>query len=461
VLALAASAPVVVRGRRAWPVWYFGLTSIGAVLISGRVETPLHWLLYQVLPGFARLHPHAPERILTVAYLGPALLAGAALGAIWERRCCWPRFIRSAAPQRLAACGLVVVLVAADLTLAGARARSDFALFDPMNGADKLTPIDLSTYYSPDAGARFLQAQRTLDGVPTRYVGFAPYIDGETSQPWPYSTRFRDPTTAALQVDNRGLSTGLQDIQGYDASHLEVYDAYLAALNGRSQNYHDAEVFRTGLGSPLLDLLNVRYVIVPSHGYLDAAEATALQRFSGPVYADDRVRILTNPAALPRAWIVHAARQVDRQAALTLLGTGAADPRQVVLLDSTPPPTGAAAVAADERAAFTVDSADDLQLTTQSSAPGVLVFSEVYYPAWRAYVDGDQTPVLLADGALRAIALAPGSHTVELRYESTTLAAGTAVSATAALVCLGLVLSACARRQIRPSYAFDSSARSA
>ena len=82
VLALAISAPFLDRGPLRGTISFFGLTSLGAVLISGSVETPLHWLLYHLLPGFARLHPHAPERILTVAYLGPALLAGAAVTAI-------------------------------------------------------------------------------------------------------------------------------------------------------------------------------------------------------------------------------------------------------------------------------------------------------------------------------------------------------------------------------------------
>ena len=86
VLGLAIAAVLVVRGQRFKPIWYFAASSTGALLLTGSVETPLHWLLYQLLPGFARLHPHAPERILTVAYLGPALLAGATITALAERR---------------------------------------------------------------------------------------------------------------------------------------------------------------------------------------------------------------------------------------------------------------------------------------------------------------------------------------------------------------------------------------
>ena len=66
--------------------------------------------------------------------------------------------------------------------------------------------------------------------------------------------------------------------------------------------------------------------------------------------------------------------------------------------------------------------------------PGVLVLSEVFYPAWKAYVDGEEQPILRADGTLRAVALGEGAHTVEFRYRSTTLAIGGLVSLLALLI---------------------------
>ena len=60
-----------------------------------------------------------------------------------------------------------------------------------------------------------------------------------------------------------------------------------------------------------------------------------------------------------------------------------------------------------------------------------MVLSEVYYPAWRAYVDGRPAPVLVADGLLRAVEVPAGEHEVEFRYESWALWAGIAVSAAA------------------------------
>jgi uncharacterized membrane protein YfhO len=87
-------------------------------------------------------------------------------------------------------------------------------------------------------------------------------------------------------------------------------------------------------------------------------------------------------------------------------------------------------------------ASDHIELRAFAAAPGLLVVSEVYYPAWRAYVDGQPEPIYAVDRALRGVALAPGEHFVEMRYESPALVAGLTISAISAalLVCLGILL---------------------
>jgi hypothetical protein len=154
VLVLAVGAPLLVRGSLGRPAWYFGATSLIAVILSDTFETPLDWLLYHLLPGFGSLHPHAPERILTVAYLGPALLAGATITVAHDKGW-WIRPGFALGITRAVAPMLVVLLVTADLAASGARARTDRTLRDPLDGIAALAPVDLSTYYQPSAAAAF------------------------------------------------------------------------------------------------------------------------------------------------------------------------------------------------------------------------------------------------------------------------------------------------------------------
>ena len=64
----------------------------------------------------------------------------------------------------------------------------------------------------------------------------------------------------------------------------------------------------------------------------------------------------------------------------------------------------------------------------EAALPGYLVLLDSYYPGWNAYVDGNRTEILRANYAFRAVAVPPGSHTVEFRFRPRSLYSGLAVS---------------------------------
>ena len=200
-------------------------------------------------------------------------------------------------------------------------------------------------------------------------------------------------------------------------------------VNGFAQEYHEANVYPTGLGSPLIDLLNARYVLVPAGIPPGRSDLDRLLQLYPTVYQDEQVRVLENRAALPRAWLVHDARQVGPGGALPLLAAGAVDPRQVALLEQEPPP-GLAPPRdpAADRVIVTLHDADRLRVAVASDTPSLLVLCETADPGWRAEVDGDPGPVLTADHILRAVPVPAGAHAVELRYEPRLLRVGTAIS---------------------------------
>ncbi len=126
-----------------------------------------------------------------------------------------------------------------------------------------------------------------------------------------------------------------------------------------------------------------------------------------------------------------------------MLSTGAVDPATTALLDE-------GTIAVQQPPSGTIDVAEvreyepeRMLVRTSSVADGLLVLSEAYYPAWKAYVDGRPTELYVANHILRAVPVPAGNHEVELRYESWTLRVGILVSfaAYSALVAL-LVLAA-------------------
>ncbi len=475
-LALAVLAPLVARARFAVP--YFAFYT-GVVLTLTLEPTPLHQVFY-LLPQYQSLHEHSAYRIIGILWIGPAILAGATVATLpqWIRRS-WaiaasllPVAALLALAHALERQGetingetyVAIAGVSAVLTLAWIASRPHwrtripwqsqfltavtllligFVVWDP-TGRGVLARIGTATNpgiatateraastKDPGGAGEFLQ-QRLDEEGPFRYFGYdaiglrTAETDGLT-----YHGRRLDPDIQALLVSARAMRLELFDIQGYNPVQLKRYVEFIEAVNGLRQDYHDANVHPSGLRSPLLNLLNPRYIIIPNT--LPAGrprpDLVGLMARATEVFHNERVRVLRNDAALPRAWIVHDALQVERGEALDLLARGGVDPRETALLETEPPALEDPVHPSEDAVSVTSYEADRIQLSARTTAPGILVVSEVFDSGWRVYVDGKRAPLRVADHVLRAVPLAAGEHIVEMRYEPASLRAGVWITA--------------------------------
>ncbi len=121
------------------------------------------------------------------------------------------------------------------------------------------------------------------------------------------------------------------------------------------------------------------------------------------------------------------------------LATGEIDPRETALLEGEPPTLEEPKNPASDRAEITEYEANRMEIETSTEADGMLVLSEVHYPAWKAYIDGEPVEIERANHIFRAVPIPAGEHIIEFRYESWTLRAGVLVSFLATIVVAGLV----------------------
>ena len=379
--ALAVMAPVVARHWR--PIWFFVFLALGSLTLALTPTTPLHVLLNRTLPFFEQLHDHSRERILIVYPLAVAMLAGAFVTFLPKPKTLpVPILAAATLPTVLAvggklapdaalmlSDGMIALLLAASiltvlsvlLPMSLPRAAILAAVvalivWDPggrilAHGFVDQTRLSTSLRHSlardtdeflrrNDAAQFVSEATRASPG---RYAGYDPELlpDPETIEVIPpeigYRNALAEPGVNELLVFNWATWFGIDDVQGYNPVQVERYVEYIDALNGHRQEYHERDIFPAGLVSPLLDLLNTRYLMVPANAP-QRVELDTLLAAMPTVYTDTQVRILENPEAFPRAWLVHEARQVAPGEALPLLDDGSSDPRQVALLETTPPP---------------------------------------------------------------------------------------------------------------------------
>lgn len=200
-----------------------------------------------------------------------------------------------------------------------------------------------------------------------------------------------------------------KSIGGYHAAKLrryqEIIDCHIQkemAAMGGALSTAGLDMDRIAGDSlwPVLNMLNMRYVIVPLRG----GETLPLK----------------NPYALGNAWIVdrvttvaNANEEIDALGVADLRHEAVTTAEHAQLLgvsssDATP---------AEGTVTITSYEPNELTYDVSTSTGGVIVFSEVYYPGWTATVDGESVDVARVDYLLRAIRVAAGDHKVTLTFK--------------------------------------------
>lgn len=488
IIALMAVAPFLARKRFGTPYW-IGVTALTSILTLHR--TPVHDLLFALLPRFEVLHSHVPSRILAVQWIGPAMLAGIAIEMLvretsrerakraailacalsgvgiftlvisrhgiglttiiyaiatcvtvaafawtplWAARDAHRRHGR---PQLLL--GLLLVLLIfldpagrglADTLVTG---QGSELLAIPTGPVDREAIAINASTADPGGAGDFFQARRD-SGERFRYIGYdySLYQSGR-GFPSTYREYYWLAEAQDLLVNARGMPLQIDDAQGYNPMQFRNYVNAIIFANHAEQNYHDAQIMPEGLDSPILDMLNVRYIVIPNEiapgrPRLDIMDVTATYP---EVFRNETIRIVENRNALPRAWIVHDAAEATANFSLLMIDSGLVDPAETALLEPGAPLPSLVQPSDPSADQVTVihDGADEMRLSVTMAADGLLLVSETFDSGWNAYVDGEEVELFQANGVIQAIPVPAGAHEVKLVYEPASLYYGMMVSA--------------------------------
>jgi O-antigen/teichoic acid export membrane protein len=254
---------------------------------------------------------------------------------------------------------------------------------------------------------------------------------------------------------NTAMLYGLEDIRGYDSIIPRQYVQFMQAAyrqGGMPYNRISAIPADTpeALDSPLLDMLNVRYVLskmpIERAGY---ALAYGVPGIPGEIL------VYENLEALPRAYTVAAARVIPDEGE-RLAALGALDPRREVILEAPldDPLLGSTPADYPLEVASIVHGANEVLITVDLPAPGMLVLADAYFVDWLAYIrpasdgevgvladpggevgvdadlpggeeDAEQAlTIYRANGNFRAVPVPAGRHVVRMKYSPSTVKFG-------------------------------------
>ena len=204
-------------------------------------------------------------------------------------------------------------------------------------------------------------------------------------------------------------------IEAYIAPEMQKTMKAVATAGGDMTKVNGSSVF------PVLNMLNTKYFIMPLQG----GQTVPLQ----------------NPYAYGNAWFVdkvvyanNANEEIDKMGKLNLRHEAVADAKFKEQLGQSVPQDDTSIVK------MTQYKPNNLTYEVKSSKGGVIVFSEIYYPGWKATVDGQPVELGRVNYVLRALNVKPGNHKVVLDFHPTSLKTTEAIAYAGYVVLLILLI---------------------
>jgi hypothetical protein len=201
----------------------------------------------------------------------------------------------------------------------------------------------------------------------------------------------------------------LSDVRGYDAVDPQAMMDLLraAAKADRSGGLHEVEyavtLYFMPQESPILDMLGVRYRLLPAGARTDQK----------PLLHGQRRDVYLNEKALPRAFVPRSVEQKKAEEIVAALAEPQFDPAAVAYVaEEVGLPAGPYRGGARLREALPTRVTLDLQMETA----GLVVLSDLYFPGWQAHLNGSEVPIWRTNHAVRGVVVPAGKSELVFEY---------------------------------------------
>lgn len=180
-----------------------------------------------------------------------------------------------------------------------------------------------------------------------------------------------------------------------------------------------------------LDLTSTRYLV----GKINEVETT---NNNSLVWEDSQWRILSRASTLPRMYMVYKSETLrgDDQLLSRLF-----DPQfnvfNTIVLETDPPAGVTTSELLQPSNVLITRYLDNLvESEVVASQAGFLVLTDTWYPGWKAYVDGKETPIMRTNYTFRGVVVPEGKHEVVFSYEPKSVRVGLGITLISSLFVL-------------------------
>lgn len=257
--------------------------------------------------------------------------------------------------------------------------------------------------------------------------------------------RKRDASFVASAADKRIL----QDKSYYRVYNLDPRNPYGAFNEANTSyfhhsvgGYHGAKMrrYQDFADSCLFPQL-MAFIQKAQQGQMDFSSFTAFNMLNVKYVAigQEGESVIENPNAFGNAWFVGNLKTVNSPAD-ELEQTCLANLDNTAVIDVSKFTTLAAADDSTASIVLKEHKPSYVKYESKSSVNSVAVFSEIYYPGWKGFVDGKEVPVIRANYLLRAMEVPAGNHTIEFRFEPDAYYVGNKVTVASSWIVLLVLL---------------------
>jgi len=416
ILAIILAGIGACFSRHSQHTWCFRIMALIAVTIMLGKYTPLYYLYYQFLPGIATFR--IPVRCMVIFVFSMAMLAGFGTGHLCQ----------TTIPKKyhITIIGLWVVLFVC--LFAGAE-----ILRIPLASKEIMTAVAFFIVaFILLILNLFLKNKSAVAGLiitvlfADLYLAYHPQIpvinQDQVFEKQLFEYQFhkdRGLYRVASPLDALvGMNFHYYGINAYTPLALESYfklmheTANVPVLKETRHSLNPQMFHRNSVFSS--KILNIKYAFIKD---------------------GNEFELITAKQVMPRATLVNNALFLPRlEDHLQYIKRPDFDPQKQVLLEAIPPenvppnPKGTETPPDGNNVVITKYQPNRIEVDCASDRDTYLVLSELFYPGWQAYIDGNKAQILRADYLLRAVPLPAGRHNVVFVYRPASFLIGAAIT---------------------------------